>query len=1111
MVTTFRRCLLTFAVGAFGAALGLCVLAQAAVGQVVKFDDLSPGTQVTTQYAPQGVVFASSPFSPPGLAPVIATPPTGEAQSSPQVADISVCPGCEFFAPFATATFSETHRLVSVRVGKFDDAASTGDTITLTGFDATGAVIATANATLGAPQGFHTRLAIHSPDARIAGIRVEGSLLNDHVGIDNLRFRGRQVGHPDFAIDPATASLTVRQGTAATTMVGITRLNGSAGNVQFSASGLPTGVTASFSPNPAGGVGTTMTLTASSSAPIVQVAQPVTITATPLVSSAGPQSRTATLGVIVAPNFSVSANPSVLTAWSCSAAPGVHIQVVRTPGFTGDITLSAQGVPPGVTATFNPAVLTNPTDGGFVNTSTLTFDVPQSGPTGSFSVVIQAESADAPSATTQITVDRRTGEVSGFSPTTGIEPQDLRAGTQVELSGHGLCPGSTVEFASSHAIAPTTFVSPDHTSILTNVPRYAVTGPLIVSTPFGDSFSSSVPFAPTSYRARFGFSFTNPSIGGYSFSDVKEAYGGDQVDISFNPCLFFDCTIDTGIPSPEGLIFWGILDASLTDGQCFGVSLSTQRLVNGDAAFGSFPPPGATVPWQLEGPAGASPPLLHYVHLQHSFQLSAEFLHYALGQMAENLVSGGGSANHIASQVQAALTVRAHPLVIMEQSSSGHVVVAYDLEPDPAQAGAYYIDVYDPNTPFASAEFSDGGSHFSRVTESRIHVSPNGNWSFNGAGIGYAGGPGSLYVAPYGVIPIHPTNPVSLTGILTIISPLGTGASVSQVANGQGRHLFNPDGTMNTDPSTRLTTAAPFAPIERAQQPHPSLIVAKPGFYTASLASDGSASTYGAVATMPGMTVSVTGVPQSPSDDDLLTLEPGRHAAMFATHVARKPVTMSATHSGSGGTRRTLTVSTVSVRNGGETVGFRSSDGAFTLSHAGFESVVNLRLSASGGSDLPGVFQVGSIRVAAGDRVFVKPSSWHDLSSSSLRVTILHRNGGVIVRHFTNPSPFVGHVSISHLSAIKVRPHGTRLSIESRFAGIPDGSRVVVAFQVFDGRHHRLLQHVHLGSAPTTGRRAFSFLWHHHVDGSMTFIGSVVVLERRPLASHQATRRQVFK
>ncbi len=640
---------LTLTASLFAAVIGFAVLSPAALAQtVVGFDNLPPGTQVTTQYQARGITFGSLPFGPAGLIPVIASVPAGEPQSPPQVADMSVCPGCEFFTPAVTATFSDTHRKVSVRIGKFDDASLAADTITLTGYDSSGAVVATASASIGTPSGFHTLLAIHTKTPIIAGIRIEGSLIDDHLGIDNVRL-GRQIAtRPDFAIDPADASLTVLQAGSASTVISIARLNGSTGNVQFSATGAPAGVTVSFSPNPAGGTSTTMTVSAAASAPIVQVGQPLTITATPLASSAGPQARTATVDIIVAPDFTLSLDQSQATLWSCSTGPTVHVQVVRTPGFTGDITLSAQGVPAGVTASFNPAVLPNPTDGGFVNTSTLNLDVPQSGPLGSFPVTILAAAGGVPTATATLVLDRRAGEIATFAPSTGREPQDLQSGSQVILNGHGLCPGSTVEFGNStNAVAPATFVTADRTELVTHVPRFAVTGPLTISTPFGDQFASSASFAPTSYRANFGFAFVNPSIGGYSFGDVKDGYGGDQVDITVNPCLFFDCSFDTGIPSPEGLIFWGILDASLTDGQCFGVSLSTQRLVKGDASFSSFPPPGATVPWQLTGPAAASPPLLHYVHVQHAFQFSAEFLHYALGEMAANLVSGNFGRPHL--------------------------------------------------------------------------------------------------------------------------------------------------------------------------------------------------------------------------------------------------------------------------------------------------------------------------------------------------------------------------------------------------------------------------------------------------------------------------------
>jgi len=73
------------------------------------------------------------------------------------------------------------------------------------------------------------------------------------------------VASGDFTLTASPTSLTITRSSHGTTTITIHPSNGFAGNVTLSATGLATGVTASFSPNPAAGT-STLTLTASRSA-----------------------------------------------------------------------------------------------------------------------------------------------------------------------------------------------------------------------------------------------------------------------------------------------------------------------------------------------------------------------------------------------------------------------------------------------------------------------------------------------------------------------------------------------------------------------------------------------------------------------------------------------------------------------------------------------------------------------------------------------------------------------------------------------------------------------------------------------------------------------------
>jgi hypothetical protein len=98
---------------------------------------------------------------------------------------------------------------------------------------------------------------------------------------------------PDFTLSADPSSLTINQGASGASAITITRSGGFTGSVALAAGGLPSGVTASFSPASTTGNSSALTLTASSAA----ATGPATVTIT---GTGGGLTRTATVAVTVA-------------------------------------------------------------------------------------------------------------------------------------------------------------------------------------------------------------------------------------------------------------------------------------------------------------------------------------------------------------------------------------------------------------------------------------------------------------------------------------------------------------------------------------------------------------------------------------------------------------------------------------------------------------------------------------------------------------------------------------------------------------------------------------------------------------------------------------------
>jgi kumamolisin len=167
---------------------------------------------------------------------------------------------------------------------------------------------------------------------------------------------------PNFTLSASPNSVTVQQGTSGTSTITITPEDGFSGSVTLSASGLPNGVTAQFSPNPATTT-STLTLTASASA----ATGTVTVT---IQGVSGSLTNSTTLSLTVTPSGPVvSLNPTSINFGKKlvgSTSAGKKIILTNTGGSPLSITSIATSAPFALKAVKQTKKVTPCVNGGTV-------------------------------------------------------------------------------------------------------------------------------------------------------------------------------------------------------------------------------------------------------------------------------------------------------------------------------------------------------------------------------------------------------------------------------------------------------------------------------------------------------------------------------------------------------------------------------------------------------------------------------------------------------------------------------------------------------------------------------------------------------------------------
>ena len=264
---------------------------------------------------------------------------------------------------------------------------------------------------------------------------------------------------PTFALNSGSTSVSASASTPAALSISTAGQNGFKSAISLSATGLPSGVTASFSPTSIASPGTgSSTLTLSVASGTASSVNAITVSA-----AGGGVTKTQVITLsITGATFALTASASSVSA-SSIAQGTVTITTSGQNGFKSAIALSAAGLPSGVTAKFTPASIASPgtgssslsltvsggaavgastitvsaTGGGVTKTQSITVNVTQPG----FTLTKNSSSVSlAPGGS--VTVTLTISPVSGFKSAVALSATGLPSGVTAKFSPASIASGS---------------------------------------------------------------------------------------------------------------------------------------------------------------------------------------------------------------------------------------------------------------------------------------------------------------------------------------------------------------------------------------------------------------------------------------------------------------------------------------------------------------------------------------------------------------------------------------------------------------------------------------------------------------------------------------------
>jgi hypothetical protein len=833
---------------------------------------------------------------------------------------------------------------------------------------------------------------------------------SDHAatGMDDLKVHSGE-GAPSISLSSSVSSTRLAQGAQAHYQVSVVRHNGSNGKVELSASGLPAGVHASFSPQTLTGTNTAsqLTLTVDDNAPLE--ATTASITATPTEKTAGSSPSSVPVSVRVLAPFGVyvgggqrSAQPSSTSVLlpPCSTV-GVPVVTLLGDAFQGspiNLALNSSGAGADVGSISLPMTsLANPGDFNAraenEQTLAITSNAQAEPYAFGFHIEITPTSGNFTEPSAEIAVQKVAPEINSVGPTTVETPQLLKPGSEVTLKGAGFCPNSTVSFGNSKAIATPEYVSADGTEMRVPTPLLATSGPVTVESA-GRTGTSAQSLTVNSFRDTYGFSWENKDYGMRLNEQMVEALFGEEAHEEFAGAKW---------RKPNAVLYEAATNKLIPEGLCFGVAFTSLELRDYPATLSEYPRSGGYGAWYLNGSKEPSEPLLKTVVENHSLQFTDQLLPIEVNSVI-GIHRPSDDIRTIESELAGGEPVMIGLIHWNGLSLTAHTVLAYDLRSP--SFGTAEIRVYNPDDPYTTGEATNVAEHErGELTKSQIFMDSNGDWEFPGGanlsgseGKPWRGSEADMVVFPHSKLPIINGELPHLPNILAALGEVAfasAGDRVTQVSDGRGA-LFS--GGQIAPRSVWPAGVAPLADFSGHPSPlqlvglNPQL--ARPVTATVERSTGGGAMDL----RLPGLQASLqAGVHTRQVDhvtvdgrsDAIGYQTSAAHAALGGTllsspaFAARASAHANAT---SALNDRLVQFQLTSSHGGRDELSFPSGRG-FVVHHSGAPTGLSLTLSAFSPSGQPIAVQLPSVQVEAGATVSVVPEDWHALGSAIVRVS----------------------------------------------------------------------------------------------------------------------------